>query len=167
MSNGGAARQLTDDRFILDARIGGDSRSEPSASLLSYESFVRRYAPPDPESIPWHKEVKRRLYELTELAPGWDSYGAPAISPDAVSFAFELLGKVMRFGTPPPQIVPSSVGGVQIEWHMHDLDLEIHIVAAYRCEMWYKNYRLNQIIDQEVNADFSPLSVPIKELSQY
>jgi hypothetical protein len=168
MSNGGAARQLTDDRFMSDRRAGIDSRVGTSIPMLSYESFVRRYGvEAEPHTTPWQVEVVRRLSDLRELTPGWDGYRAPALSHGAVSFAIELLGKVMRSRTPLPQLVPSSVGGVQIEWHEKDIDLEIHIAAPYRCELWYQNHRSGEVIDQEFTADFSPLAIPIAELSRY
>jgi hypothetical protein len=168
MSNGGAARQLTDDRFISDRPTAIDSRVGTSVPMLTYESFVRRYgAEAETPTVPWQQETIRRLSELGELSPGWDGYRAPAISLGTLSFAIQLLGKVMRSRTPLPQVVPSSVGGVQIEWHERDIDLEIHIAAPYRCELWYENHRSGEIIDQELTADFSPLTIPVAELSRY
>ncbi len=172
MSNGGAARQLTDDRFISDRRVGVDSRVGPSNPMLSYESFVRHYGTEaahwqeEPLATPWEAAVVRRLSELRKLTRGWDGYQAPALNPGAISFAIELLAKVMRSRTPLPQVVPSSVGGVQIEWHEKDVDLEIHIAGPYRCELWYENHRSGQVIDRELTADFSALAAPVAELSE-
>src|SRR3954468_14668490 len=65
----------------------------------------------------WEVEVVRALVKLATLPAGWDSYNAPPLRRDAGHFALEILQGIMRFRTPPPQVVPSSAGGVQLEWH--------------------------------------------------
>lgn len=57
---------------------------------------------------------------LAVLTPGWDSYGAPAINPRAIARARQWLESVA--------MVPTSEGGVQLEWHSegHDVEMEFH-----------------------------------------
>jgi hypothetical protein len=59
--------------------------------------------------------------KLRALKPGWDSYGAPPISPDAIASARAWLAGV--------QIVPTSHGGVQLEWHRHGVEVEVEFSA--------------------------------------
>ena len=109
--------------------------------------------------------VVEKLCELRQLPAGWDSYSAPAIKPDACWFAIEILSKTLRSGTPLPQIVPSSVGGVQLEWHEEGIDLEIHVTGTYQADVWYENTRTHEQFSAEISNDFSMLSAPITALT--
>jgi hypothetical protein len=156
-------RQLTDDRFVRDRGAGLDARAGQGTPMLTLAAFVQHY--PRPPAPAWQAAVGPRLAKLRTLAAGWDGYQSPALNQDTLWFAVELLDKIMRPGTSPPQIVPSSVGGVQIEWHEKDIDLEIHIAAPYKCELWYEDRRSGQVIDEQFTADFSILSAPVAALS--
>jgi hypothetical protein len=131
--------------------------------MLNLDAFVRHY--PRPQAPAWQAVVGERLEKLRTLPAGWDGYRAPALKQDVFSFAAVLLDEIMQPQTSPPQVVPSSVGGLQIEWHEKDIDIEIHIEAPYRCTIWYENHRSGQIIDDEFTADFSILTAPVAALS--
>lgn len=163
MADASTALQLTDDQFIPDHRASLDASVGAIGPALSFEKFARAY---DTPTAAWQVDVVRRLLKLRELPRGWDGYGAPALSLDAAWFTIELLGKIMRPRTPAPQVVPSSVGGIQIEWHEKDIDLEIHIAAPYRCELWYNDHQSGRVISEEFTGDFSILAGPVAELSQ-
>jgi hypothetical protein len=60
-----------------------------------------------------------RLDDLAALKPGWDSYGAHAISPSAIEHARKLLRGFA--------VVPCCDGSLQLELHALGLDLEIYI----------------------------------------
>jgi len=60
------------------------------------------------------------LKQLRELPENWDSYGSPKITDAALASASVVL-------TRPGQAVPTSLGGVQVEWHIDGVDLEIEI----------------------------------------
>jgi len=72
-------------------------------------------------------QTVQTLIELLELPPGWNSYNASPIRKENVNFAVELLARVMRAGTPAPDVVPKVRGGVQLEWHTQGVNLEIAI----------------------------------------
>jgi hypothetical protein len=156
-------RQLTDDRFVLDRGAGVDARVGQGAAILILDAFVQHY--PRPPAPAWQAVVGQRLEKLRALTAGWDGYRAPALNQDVFWFAAELLDKIMQPQTSPPQVVPSSVGGVQIEWHEKDIDLEIHIVAPYHCTIWYEDHRSGKVLDEEFTADFSILTAPVAALS--
>lgn len=61
---------------------------------------------------------------LLGLKPGWDSYKAKAINPACVNAAVDLLGKLPQH-MKMPAVVPMSNGGVQLEWHTRNYELEI------------------------------------------
>jgi hypothetical protein len=57
----------------------------------------------------------RSLDRLLHLAPNWDSYGGRPIAHSSVWATLQLLTEILHDDTPPPAIVPTSRGGVQIE----------------------------------------------------
>lgn len=144
------ARTATDDSDLVPESI------EPYPRL-------RRYLD-DPQEK-WQLEVQKALVELVEMPEGWDSYRAPAVKRDAGLFALEILHKVMSPRSPAPHVVPSSVGGVQLEWHEKDIDLEIHVSAPYHCEVWFHDHRAGAPQSVDLSNDFSFLEAPIHALT--
>jgi hypothetical protein len=82
---------------------------------------------------------KEDLENLTRLPVGWDGYKAPPVSRENADAALALLGKFLDVGMPPPQIVPGVDGDLQIEWHIRNLDIEIHIVQPGLVRVWSNN----------------------------
>ena len=69
----------------------------------------------------------RQLAALATLPDGWDSYGARPIAPAATEEARRLLW-LMDDPSQAPSVVPTSRGGVQLEWaHPHGLGSEVEI----------------------------------------
>lgn len=77
---------------------------------------------PCPKCLSQHPapEPPKPLDRLRALNSDWNSYGAPAIDPRAISVAESILGT-------PGQATPTNQGGVQIEWHCGGVDLEFVI----------------------------------------
>jgi hypothetical protein len=75
----------------------------------------------------WLYTVLGRLQYLISLRPNWDSYGARPIDPNAVIFALEFLRTSLPHDGKAPQIVPTSTGGLQLEWHANGVDLEVEV----------------------------------------
>jgi len=110
-------------------------------------------------------EVLARLCELLDLKPGWDSYNAPVPSRDSAMFTLEVLNKIMKPDSPVPFVVPSSSGGIQIEWHQKDLDFEIHIAGPYQGDFWWNDSKAGKGDEGPLGADLSPLHSAISKLS--
>ncbi len=74
----------------------------------------------------WLREVEEKMVKLLSLEAGWDSYGAAQICPLQVVAAIALLRRIVKeVGTSRPSVVPTSKGGVQLEWHEQGYDIEI------------------------------------------
>lgn len=73
----------------------------------------------------WISSVRKGVRRLLELEAGWDTYGAPPISTEAIKAAMRVLFSVAGRETLPPTIVPTSAGGCQLEWHSEMVDIEI------------------------------------------
>lgn len=74
--------------------------------------------------------VRDRLRPLTLMTTNWDSYGGRALDPAVAEAAEELLVPLLLQGVPAPSLVPTSGGGLGLEWHRPDMELVIHLVAA-------------------------------------
>jgi hypothetical protein len=84
------------------------------------------------EEPPWVEPTLNALGELLALPANWDSYGAYRVDPESVASAGRALCLVMGSDTIPPTIVPTSEGGIQLEWHARGVDLEIDISPTGR-----------------------------------
>jgi len=138
-----------------------DTSAAETAKRSHFPNFSRHYdAQPERR---WQGEVVQALVRLAQMSAGWDSYNAPQIRRDAGHFALEILQAVMRARTPPPQVVPSAAGSIQLEWHEKGVDLELHISAPYEWELWFRDLQdpNAEPISLELTDDFSPLRWPI------
>ena len=148
----------------MNANLAITTTDERSYDVDDEQPFPRfRQAYDDPE-VKWQIEVQKAVVDLVNMPEGWDSYDAPAVKRDAGLFAIEILHNLMRARSPIPYVVPSSVGGVQLEWHEKDIDLEIHVVAPYRCEVWFHDHEQGEPQSFDITNDFSPLEAPIRAL---
>jgi len=137
-------------RAAAGSTMSGFAAVEPSHAIWSWSTLDPKYlplgnatiatrtrsipAPPEvqdassSESEPrWWPSVLRSIERLLALPPGWDSYGAPRISRDVLTSALQVLCWAAKESTPPPWIVPTGRGGVQLEWHEHQLDIEVYV----------------------------------------
>lgn len=87
----------------------------------------------------WLQSVAVRLRRLITLPPNWNSYGGLPVSPFAAGTAISMLYDLLRDSDPAPTIVPTSRGGVQIEWHTLSKDLEIEIAPSGDTRIYYSN----------------------------
>lgn len=83
----------------------------------------------------WFPAVILDFADLLTLPADWDSYGARALDARTVNCAMSLLSQVMQSSTPPPSLVPTSSGGVQLEWHRKGIDLEVVINPGEETEV--------------------------------
>jgi hypothetical protein len=66
-----------------------------------------------------------RLAELLGLERDWDSYGGLPIQGRIAEYVANMLSTLLASQIPPPSIVPTSSGGLQLEWHRLGSHLEI------------------------------------------
>lgn len=120
-------------------------------------------APPEQ----WMQTVLDAFNALLGLKPGWNSYGAATIRPEAGETAFELLCDIMRARTPVPSIVPTANGGVQIEWHAKGVDLEIEVRSATQVSAYFEHSPSGDCWEKDLagGLDLRPLNKPMRLLS--
>ena len=114
----------------------------------------------------WVTPTVNALGRVLSLPRNWDSYGARSIDPANVGAAIELALALMNDGTPAPAVVPTSTGGVQLEWHTRGIDLEIEIRSPSRISACFEDQRTHTSWDVEQLNDFGRLRDALRELAR-
>src|SRR5437660_25443 len=112
------ARYLEENDF-RDAAVTTRTARRSPAPVLSYSNFWNEYYSRPARKI--EDEIKPQLEEFAHYSEGWDSYGGLPLRFDTANYALTILRSIMKPQTPMPQVVPTSSGGVQFEWHEKDI----------------------------------------------
>lgn len=115
--------RLVRQSFVPSAITPFEFSSRPRVEDFSASAEVS-----DPVS--WLPSILRRMEGLLSLPDDWDRYGASRVQPGNFQRAFVLLCRIMLPATPPPALVPTGSGGIQLEWHRAGLDVEILVSGS-------------------------------------
>ncbi|MGO8871238.1 MAG: hypothetical protein ACLQPH_07510 [Acidimicrobiales bacterium] len=106
----------------------------PGATLSSNVYFVASMRPfagvalnPAPG---WMSEILDRVRRLSSLPPGWDGHRSRPVSHAALTAALRFVAQLAPHVRVPPSMVPTVTGGVALEWHRGDTDLEIEFPVS-------------------------------------
>lgn len=150
---------------------------EDGDTLSGRESFVIIKA--DPEHIhtftvkaageepAWLVPTLQSLGEMLALPDNWDSYGAPRIGLSSIVSAIELLSITMRPETPAPLVVPTTRGGLQLEWHTRGIDLEVEVESPNRIFARYEDHNRGVTWEDEMTFNLKALAECIAALSRH
>lgn len=114
----------------------------------------------------WLAPTVSALTRILELRDGWNSYGAPRIQRRAVNTVLELLGSSAQADSPVPIVVPTTDGGVQLEWHAWGLDVELEVSPGEAPQLFFRDRRSNEIQEDELTTDLVPLFQALKLLAE-
>ncbi len=107
---------------------------------------------------PWLEAVIESLANLLSLEPGWDSYDAGQITPEAVIDAIKLLLEIAsEIDVEIPQLVPTTRGGVQLEWQRHGLLVEVEINPGSSPVVFVENGDQDEEYEGELTGSLAPL----------
>ena len=101
---------------------------------------------------PWRNDVMNRLQQLVALPRGWDGYRAEPVSLENAVFTLGILDAVCGPDVPVPQIVPGSHGDLQVEWHLHRGDIELHVRSPLHVRAW-RQPAISPIAEEELELD--------------
>jgi len=87
---------------------------------VSEASFMSRV----PATYP---DVRGQLQPFLNLAPNWDSYGGRPIDPTIIDVAQYLLVSISESELELPSLVPTSLGGLSLEWHRPTVEFAIEL----------------------------------------
>ncbi|HEY6323894.1 MAG TPA: hypothetical protein VJA16_20310 [Thermoanaerobaculia bacterium] len=117
-----------------------------------------------PDLPSWMPDAVHDLEQLSILGHNWDSYRARPILPDNIVTALEVLLTLVKKDTPRPYVVPTVIGGVQLEWHTLRADLEIEVVAPLRLHVLWEPEE-GSSCEIEVVSDFVHLREWVAQIS--
>lgn len=75
----------------------------------------------------WVTPTIDALTELVLLRDDWDGYGAPPIDHESVNAALRFLSLAANHVTPPPAVIATGMGTVQLEWRDGDVEIDVEI----------------------------------------
>jgi hypothetical protein len=79
---------------------------------------------------------------VQSLPENWDSYGGKRIGFDVVAQSLSILGLIMDSASPAPFVVPLGDGGLQLEWHRNQQDLEVVFPGDDLPQFFYTDRRV-------------------------
>jgi hypothetical protein len=121
-----AYRTDTDDEVRVAPVLGGSS--------------IASEGPGSESSAPgWLAPTDRAVRRLLDLPRNWNQLGAPRIDVDAIGRALELLSWAAATDTPPPDVIPTVSGGVQLEWHRNRLDIELEVAPQREATLFWSD----------------------------
>ena len=113
---------------------------------LSSEQKVRRRA--------WLDATIEAMVDLP-TTDDWSS-GGKRTKPEAIAGLMEVLLKILDDRTPPPSVVPTWGGGVQVEWHRNGVDFEIESDPGGVIEYYFRGS--NEEREGRIEDDFDRLT---------
>lgn len=87
----------------------------------------------------WFMPLLSQICDLGLLPPNWNTYGAQPIDPDTAAFAAAILLTLLSADDPVPSIVPTSPGGILLEWHDGGIDLEVDIRSPSSVQVLFED----------------------------
>ncbi len=121
---------------------------------FAYQQAVDRLTP-----------VLNRCAEMMQLEAGWDSYGARAPRMALFQTGLELLARLVGDGALVPHVVPTTRGGLQLEWSVDGRELEIEVLGTNRFDVIYEDENTGDSYDGEVVGDLGPLLAQVAKLT--
>jgi hypothetical protein len=114
----------------------------------------------------WLRPTLERFGELLRLPENWNSYGARPVDVGAVVCALQILGETMQADTPAPSIVPTPRGGVQCEWHIYGIDLEVDVTPGGRVTAAWDDAASGSAWEDELGPSFDRLASALADLTR-
>ncbi len=128
-------KQPTGDRALLT--------DEPSRTFdvqLSKRIMTIRLPGEEPD---WLKKTLEAMHHLSGLPENWSSYGSYRIEDTAIFEAMRVLANVLGPHGVAPLVVPTSIGGIQLEWHREGEDVELEVSPQGSLSAYAYNHQTN------------------------
>lgn len=94
-----------------------------------YDTTTNSAIPTSNEPV-WLIKTRLNLHKISVLPEDWDGYGSPSISKQLCQHALMFLSCLESENIPTPFIGPISGGGIQLEWHINNRELEIEFIES-------------------------------------
>lgn len=114
----------------------------------------------------WLFPMLHQLRVIGVLQEGWDSYGGRPIRAEAAMSALRIAARILESESPPPAVVPSPVGGLQLEWHRGRRHLEIEVGPDGAASAIYEDTAAGQTHEWDQITDWPALSALVAGFDQ-
>lgn len=106
----------------------------------------------------WLREVLESIAELLSLDRGWDSYDSSPIDPDAAVEVVRILLDLARtIDLELPAIVPTARGGLQLEWQLPGVFVELEVSPGVQASYFVEYTQLEREAEGIVPRWLEPL----------
>ena len=85
----------------------------------------------------WLTRAKQRIQQEAQIGVDWDSYGSVPVDQRIPSMVEDLVEWFTVAGMPPPDVFATNEGGMQIEWHIRQVNVEIHISPTEPTQIFF------------------------------
>jgi len=92
----------------------------------------------------WLSQTVSELVRLLWLPKDWNSDNSELINTKAIEKILALLLTILEPDSTPPVVVPTTRGGVQVEWHQNGIDLEIEAFNSSKLEYYFSSSKGEQ-----------------------
>lgn len=113
-----------------------DARYQPLPQVQPLHDLDRLYSWRRRTPQGWWNHTVNRLIDLSTLPAGWDGYGAEPVDNSALRLTSSLLKEASDLGLPEPVVVPTSRGGLQIEWHDDGVEVDLEIPPSGPAQLY-------------------------------
>jgi len=110
------------------------SRPELGVSINEQNVTISFRAANDLSSIKWLNPTIIKMIQLLWLPTDWNSDSPKRIESRAIEKMLETLLVILDPNSTPPAVIPTTRGGVKVEWHQNGIDLEIEALNSGRVE---------------------------------
>lgn len=114
--------------FLDDPLTSSTSDSEPDYLMgdLQERSRIPVSVQAEVSGFAWlDDDFVRAVRQVLQLPPGWAGPGSRPVTREALVGAFEFIRRRLPVTSPRPSVVPTGPGGIQLEWHLPGLDVEV------------------------------------------
>ena len=103
--------------------------------------------------------------ELLKLPAAWNSYNAKKIAPENARETIQFLAVFIGPDTPQPAVVPRVQGGIQVEWHTANVDIEVYIDAPGKVRWFAENAETGETHEGPLAGHESELKAWVRRIS--
>lgn len=115
-----------DTMSLLEGGVSG----EENTVIVSFNTASEK------SSAKWFRQTIVELVRLLGLPKDWNSDNPRQIEPKSIEKILTVLLTILDSDSTPPAVVPTSRGGVQVEWHQNGIDLEIEALSSGKLEFF-------------------------------
>lgn len=116
-----------------------------------------------PNRPPWAASLVERVNDLLQDPLAWDDPFPADVKVAARSL--HALSSLVTQQTPRPSVVPTRRGGIQFEWHIFDIDLEIEFYSNGTVGAFGFDRRAEEMFELDESRDLTLIAEWTKRLT--